>query len=71
MFNVYLPKLLETRSPSRDPDGAPKSLEDSLWDVVIYSLGGCPGALVSLISMLSSYPVNVSDVLLSVGGVAY
>ncbi|RPD62502.1 MFS general substrate transporter [Lentinus tigrinus ALCF2SS1-7] len=45
MFNVYLPKLLETRSPSRDPGGAPRSLEDSLWDVVIYSLGGCPGAL--------------------------
>ncbi|KAI0647946.1 MFS general substrate transporter [Trametes meyenii] len=45
MFNVYLPKLLETRSPSSDPGGAPKSLEDSLWDVVIYSLGGCPGAI--------------------------
>ena len=48
MFNVYLPKLLETRSPSSDPNGAPKSLENSLWDVVIYSLGGCPGAIVSL-----------------------
>ncbi|KAI0372276.1 MFS general substrate transporter [Pilatotrama ljubarskyi] len=45
MFNVYLPKLLETRSPSGDAGGAPKSLEESLWDVVIYSLGGCPGAL--------------------------
>ncbi|TFK93073.1 MFS general substrate transporter [Polyporus arcularius HHB13444] len=45
MFNVYLPKLLETRSPSSDPGGAPKTLEDSLWDVVIYSLGGCPGAI--------------------------
>ncbi|KAI1790173.1 MFS general substrate transporter [Ganoderma leucocontextum] len=45
MFNVYLPKLLETRSPSSDPNGTPKSLEDSLWDVVIYSLGGCPGAI--------------------------
>ncbi|TBU48542.1 MFS general substrate transporter [Dichomitus squalens] len=43
MFNVYLPKLLETRGI--DPNGAPKSLEDSLWDVVIYSLGGCPGAI--------------------------
>ena len=48
MFNVYLPKLLETRSTSNDPSGAPKSLEDSLWDVVIYSIGGCPGAIVSL-----------------------
>ena len=46
MFNVYLPKLLETRGI--DPNGAPKSLQDSLWDVVIYSLGGCPGAIVSL-----------------------
>ncbi|KAH9851820.1 MFS general substrate transporter [Lenzites betulinus] len=45
MFNVYLPKLLETRSHSGEVGGAPKSLEDSLWDVVIYSLGGCPGAI--------------------------
>ncbi|KAI0754860.1 MFS general substrate transporter [Daedaleopsis nitida] len=45
MFNVYLPKLLETRSSSNDPAGPPKSLEDSLWDVVIYSVGGCPGAI--------------------------
>ncbi|KAI0335781.1 MFS general substrate transporter [Cubamyces sp. BRFM 1775] len=45
MFNVYLPKLLETRSSSGEPGGAPKSLEDSLWDVVVYSLGGCPGAI--------------------------
>lgn len=48
MFNVYLPKLLEARSNSGD-NGAPKSLNDSLWDVVIYSVGGCPGAIVSLI----------------------
>lgn len=26
---------------------AESSLEDSLWDVVIYSIGGCPGAIVS------------------------
>ncbi|EMD31441.1 major facilitator superfamily protein mfs4 [Gelatoporia subvermispora B] len=45
MFNVYLPKLLETRSGAADADGAPRSLTDSLWDVVIYALGGCPGAL--------------------------
>ncbi|KAH7915443.1 major facilitator superfamily domain-containing protein [Hygrophoropsis aurantiaca] len=41
MFNVYLPKLLETGST----DGSVKSLEDSLWDVVIFTLGGCPGAI--------------------------
>ena len=52
MFNVYLPKLLETRSPSRDPGGTPKSLEESLWDVVIYSIGGCPGAVVSLFASM-------------------
>ena len=44
MFNVYLPKLLEGRGGD---DGAAKSLEDNLWDVVIYTVGGCPGAIVS------------------------
>ncbi|KAK7681521.1 hypothetical protein QCA50_015253 [Cerrena zonata] len=45
MFNVYLPKLLEGR-PGMGGDGdVPKSLNDSLWDVVIYSVGGCPGAI--------------------------
>jgi hypothetical protein len=44
MFNVYLPKLLETR---RKTDvGPPKTLEDTMWDVVIFTLGGCPGAIV-------------------------
>lgn len=45
MFNVYYPKLLETGSRG---DSTPKSLEDNLWDVVIFTLGGCPGALVRL-----------------------
>ncbi|GJE98431.1 MFS general substrate transporter [Phanerochaete sordida] len=43
MFNIYLPKLLEGRGTAGD--AAPRSLTDSLWDVVIYSLGGCPGAI--------------------------
>ncbi|KAH9964760.1 major facilitator superfamily domain-containing protein, partial [Russula compacta] len=63
MFNVFLPKLLETR---RHPDAmaggrggsvsggvgaaaaaaASASLERTLWDVVIFTLGGCPGAVV-------------------------
>lgn len=47
MFNVYLPKLLETRTGSHDQGDGSKSLTDSLWDVVIYALGGCPGAIVS------------------------
>ena len=42
MFNVFLPKLLETRSSS----GVPQTLEESLWDVMIFTLGGCPGAIV-------------------------
>lgn len=43
MFNVYLPKLLETAT---GPAIVAKTLEESLWDVVIFTLGGCPGALV-------------------------
>jgi len=43
MFNVYLPKLLETRGGSETP----QTLEQSLWDVMIFTIGGCPGALVS------------------------
>lgn len=42
MFNVYLPKLLETGSSD---DTSIKSLEDSLWDVLIFTIGGCPGAI--------------------------
>lgn len=43
MFNVYYPKLLETGIKG---DAAPKSLEDNLWDIVIFTLAGCPGAIV-------------------------
>ncbi|KIM54189.1 hypothetical protein SCLCIDRAFT_1222239 [Scleroderma citrinum Foug A] len=42
IFNVYFPKLLELSSSG---DGAPRSLEDNLWDVVIFTLGGCPGPI--------------------------
>ncbi|KAL4073313.1 major facilitator superfamily domain-containing protein [Scleroderma yunnanense] len=41
IFNVYFPKLLELSSG----DEVPRSLEDNLWDVVIFTLGGCPGAI--------------------------
>ncbi|TFK33035.1 MFS general substrate transporter [Crucibulum laeve] len=44
MFNVFLPKLLETSS-AKDTPSTPKSLEESLWDVVIFTIGGCPGAI--------------------------
>ncbi|KAH6871384.1 hypothetical protein BKA70DRAFT_1488716, partial [Coprinopsis sp. MPI-PUGE-AT-0042] len=47
MFNAFLPKLLETRT-TLEPElssASPKRLEDSLWDVVIFTIGGCPGAI--------------------------
>jgi hypothetical protein len=48
MFNVFLPKLLETRSTAGITSVASgKTLEDNLWDVVIFTIGGCPGAIVS------------------------
>ena len=45
MFNVYLPKLLETRRVISVAETA--SLERTLWEVVIFTVGGCPGAVVS------------------------
>lgn len=55
MFNAFLPKLLEKRLEKMPSDvrsvagfrSAESSLEASLWDVVVYSIGGCPGAIVS------------------------
>ncbi len=57
MFNVYLPKLLETRqgdmrtsAPRQTPSQAHvqgmDALERTLWEVVIFTIGGCPGAVV-------------------------
>jgi len=34
---------------------AESSLEDSLWDVVIYSIGGCPGAILGAYLVESSF----------------
>ena len=51
MFNVYLPKLLETRSKNAS---SPKTLEDTMWDVVVFTLGGCPGAIVRFVHSCSS-----------------
>ncbi|PFH49963.1 hypothetical protein AMATHDRAFT_62131 [Amanita thiersii Skay4041] len=45
MFNVFLPKLLESGSSSLSLVAKPKSIEDSLWDVVVFTIGGCPGAI--------------------------
>ncbi|KAG8992280.1 hypothetical protein FRB90_001049, partial [Tulasnella sp. 427] len=41
MFNVYLPKLLESRLGHMETGGRKRAL----WDVVIFTLGGCPGAI--------------------------
>jgi len=46
MFNVYLPKLLETRH-AVSIAAESSSLQRILWDVVIFTIGGCPGAVVS------------------------
>jgi hypothetical protein len=44
MFNVYLPKLLETRRVISVAETT--SLEKTLWEVAIFTIGGCPGAVV-------------------------
>jgi len=44
MFNVYLPKLLENRVPTVNKSEN-NELERTMWDIVIFTLGGCPGAL--------------------------
>lgn len=63
MFNVYLPKLLEGRGTRVEADaGVAKSLSASMWDVVIYALGGCPGAVVSATYSLHS-SLGSNDVL--------
>jgi len=47
MFNVYLPKLLETRGV--ESLAQTSSLERTLWDVVIFTIGGIPGAVVRFV----------------------
>jgi len=44
MFNVFLPKLLEMGSSGEEHV---KTLEENLWDVMIFTVGGTPGAIVS------------------------
>lgn len=50
MFNVFLPKLLELHGNRPE---SPRTLEETMWDIVIYSIGGCPGALVCSAVILS------------------
>ena len=50
MFNVFLPKLLETDGGqvTQQQQRQSKALQETLWDIVIYTIGGCPGAIVSV-----------------------
>lgn len=42
MVNVYMPKLLEGRTPRTQGNA---SLEGTMWDLMVYTLAGCPGPL--------------------------
>jgi hypothetical protein len=53
MFNVYLPKLLETRRAVTVAETT--SLERTLWDVVIFTIGGCPGAVVRIVLWFAAF----------------
>ena len=57
MFNVYLPKMLEMNSGASDT--VPKTLEDTMWQVVIFTLAGCPGAIVSRFNSVFSLNLKV------------
>ncbi|KZT02036.1 MFS general substrate transporter [Laetiporus sulphureus 93-53] len=45
MFNTYLPKVLEGKSNSGTPNETPVDVTASLWSVLTWALGGCPGAI--------------------------
>ncbi|EDR14598.1 uncharacterized protein LACBIDRAFT_305378 [Laccaria bicolor S238N-H82] len=58
MFNIYLPKVLETGSGCGCTAGSlsvppTKTLEQSSWDVVIFTIGGWPGRLPSFLAFTS------------------
>ncbi|GAA5825942.1 hypothetical protein JCM11251_000062 [Rhodosporidiobolus azoricus] len=53
IFNVFLPKFLETKLAASEPAGE-KSMERTLWDYVLYTLSGLPG------SLLGAYLVETS-----------
>lgn len=47
MFNVYFPKLIELRL-GKEAAGGSASRKHAMWDVVSFTIGGMPGAIVSL-----------------------
>lgn len=67
MFNVFLPKLLEMGTSGGVE--RVKSLEENLWDVMIFTIGGTPGAIVRLpfspqsVSRIASLPVPLYHLL--------
>jgi hypothetical protein len=65
MFNVFLPKLLELGpgGSGTGPDTGMhvKTLEENLWDVMIFTIGGTPGAIVCLPSLLNGVPYILMD----------
>ncbi|KAL1745814.1 major facilitator superfamily domain-containing protein [Schizophyllum fasciatum] len=64
MFNIFLPKLLEAKgaldSGTADSDepapsmADPSSLRKSLWDLAIFTIGGCPGSILGAYMVRSS-----------------
>ncbi|KAH8114414.1 MFS general substrate transporter [Phellopilus nigrolimitatus] len=55
MFNVFLPKMLEMGTGGPAAGNAPKTLEATMWDVVIFTIAGCPGALIGAYMIESSF----------------
>ncbi|KAF8339969.1 major facilitator superfamily domain-containing protein [Cantharellus anzutake] len=52
MFNVYFPKLVEMRLGTES--GRSESREAVLWDVVVFTAGGMPGAIIGAYMVRSS-----------------
>jgi len=71
MFNVYLPTLLEARSQSAGVNGGGGSeggnYVDTLWEIVLYALGGCPGALVCLCLLRLQVATHANESLCKLG----
>jgi len=57
MFNVYLPKLLEMRKGTDEA----QTLTGSLWEVLIFTIGGLPGSLVRIILLQLAYRSSVKS----------
>jgi len=53
MFNSFLPILLEARI---DPSSVKGGRTEALEELLLYSLGGCPGAIVRFPSLLALHP---------------